>query len=286
MEFMNKVFIQSNNSQRLGALLGKYSFERFFKPGDNLSVEILQVEDVPEFQNFTGKTYKQGSETRTYSLTDEQSFTLTRFMPPERMNYEGRAIVVDPDVFAVSDPRALFELDLEDATVACCDRADGKFYDTSMMLIECSKVDWKIETILDDLNKEKYNYNKVIRYVLDEKIKVVPRIWNHLDEVTPETKMVHMTHQRTQPWKTGLPYTVTPRKLGKVFGIIPKEWLPSGKDKYPSHYQEHASEEVKRFFFGLAKDALAAGAVSEEMVQKEIDEGRIRPDLFDIVSTI
>jgi len=144
----------------------------------------------------------------------------------------------------------------------------------------------KRETILNNLYAEKYNYNKVLRYVLDEKIKVVPRIWNNLDEISPDTKMIHMTHQRTQPWKTGLPYKVTPRKLGKVLGVIPKEWLPYGRDKYPSHYQEHASEEVKTFFFSLTKDALEAGAISKDDVQQEVDKGHIRSDIFDVVSSL
>ena len=38
---------------------------------------------------------------------DLQSFTPLRFMPPELMGYQGRAIVIDPDVFAVGD---IFEL--------------------------------------------------------------------------------------------------------------------------------------------------------------------------------
>ena len=36
-------------------------------------------------------------------MEDLQSFTPLRFMPPQLMGYEGRAIVIDPDVFAVGD---------------------------------------------------------------------------------------------------------------------------------------------------------------------------------------
>ena len=280
------IFIQSNNSQRLGALLSKYSFERFIPSQDLIEVHILQVENIPEFQQFEGKTYKQGSEIRTFSLSDEQSFTLTRFMPPQLMNYEGRAIVVDPDVFAVRDPRELFELELDDAVVACCDRADGKFYDTSMMLIDCNKARWGIDTILKNLHQETYNYNKAIRYIFDEPAKIVPRIWNQLDELSDETKLIHMTHQRTQPWKTGLRYSVTHRKLGKIFGMIPKEWLPYGQKKYPSHYQEHERDDVKAFFFTLVKDALQSQAITKAQIEEEINRGHIRPDIFEKIRSV
>ena len=44
---------------------------------------------------------------RNWRNDDLQSFTPLRFMPPELMGYQGRAVVVDPDVFAVGD---VFEL--------------------------------------------------------------------------------------------------------------------------------------------------------------------------------
>ena len=57
-----KVFIQANDSQIIGGYLAKYSIERFFEPSDDISVEIMHVEKIPQFQNFVGSTYLQGSE--------------------------------------------------------------------------------------------------------------------------------------------------------------------------------------------------------------------------------
>lgn len=273
-----KVFIQANKSQLLGARLSKYSIERI-SPGT--PVEILQVEDIPTFQNFEGETYVQGSEERTYSLADEQSFTLSRFLPPELMDYRGRAVVIDPDVFAVQDIRPLFDTDMHGAPIACCKRNGAGFWDTSVMLLENSKLDWKIDDILARLNREEMNYNFAMRKLFDLPVTELPRIWNQLDTITDETRMIHYTRQRTQPWKTGLPYTVTPRKLGKVFGLIPREWLPSGKNKYPVVYQPHPDERARTFFFSLVRDALKDGAVEKQIIEEEIARGYIRPDLLE-----
>ncbi|MEX0909734.1 MAG: hypothetical protein WDZ75_00390, partial [Candidatus Paceibacterota bacterium] len=228
------VFIQANRSQYLGALLGQYSIQRI---SPDVSVRILLVEEIPAFQNFVGSTYKQGSEEKTYTLGDEQSFTLTRFMPPELMGYKGRAVVIDPDVFAVADISPLFNYPLDGNPVACCSRES--FLDTSVMLLDCEKLDWKIENILDDLKHTRYNYNTAIRKLWDLPVLELPRTWNSLDKIKEDTKIIHYTRQRTQPWKTGLPYTVTPRSLGKKWGIIPKEWLKGGRERYPTHYQKH-----------------------------------------------
>ena len=50
-------------------------------------------------------------------MEDLQSFTPLRFMPPQLMGYEGRAIVVDPDVFAVGDVHELLTRDMEGKAV-------------------------------------------------------------------------------------------------------------------------------------------------------------------------
>lgn len=274
---MKKFFIQSNKSQYVGALLGKYAIERASK----VPVEIILVDTVPAFQEFSGKTYLQGNEERVYSLEDEQSFTLTRLMPPQLMSYEGHAIVIDPDVFAVKNPDSLFDIDMKNKGVACCRREN--FWDSSVMLLDCNKTKWKIENILSRLGNKEINYNTVIRELLGEDILEISRNWNSLDTLTDETHFIHYTKQRTQPWKTGLSYTVTPRKLGKFFGLIPKEWLPKGKERYPKTYQPHPDKKAERFFFSLLKDAIANGAITEKELQKEVKARRVRPDILEKV---
>ena len=44
-------------------------------------------------------------------------------MPPELMGYEGRAVVVDPDVFAVGDVWELLTRDMQGKAIMCRRRA-------------------------------------------------------------------------------------------------------------------------------------------------------------------
>jgi len=38
-------------------------------------------------------------------------------MPPQLILYQGRSLVIDPDVFAMKDPRPIFDFDLKGASI-------------------------------------------------------------------------------------------------------------------------------------------------------------------------
>ena len=109
----NTLFIQANTKQMVGALLAKFAAERQRKDPNSFDVQIINVETVPAFKEFAWAGFKRGNETRVQDPNDLQSFTLTRLMPPELMGYEGRAVVIDPDTFALKDIAPLFEMDLK-----------------------------------------------------------------------------------------------------------------------------------------------------------------------------
>lgn len=132
---MRKAFIQANDKQLLGAKLAKYAIERH-TPG--LPVEIINVDREPMFRAFAGKTYLRDGRTLTYDPNDLQSFTLTRFLPPERMGYQGTAIVIDPDIFTLVSLEGLFAYGTDDKAIAACVKKDA--WDSSVMLLECAKL--------------------------------------------------------------------------------------------------------------------------------------------------
>jgi hypothetical protein len=263
---MQGVFIQSNEQQLLGAILAKYAIQRF---NPSLHVEIIKVEEVPAFQKFVGSTYRPNY--GTYTFDDLQSFTLTRFMPPELMQYEGRALVIDPDIFAVADITPLFSLDLKGAAIAACPKHNA--FDTSVMLLDCDKLKhWSIDSILSEIKKDGSAYAAWMD-LRNEKVHPLSRIWNSLDSLNAETKMLHTTVRLTQPWKTGLPIDFTFNPMPKLFGVIPRFWA-----SYPKTYQPHPDAVVEKFFFTLAHDALKAGAVTESMLDTAISNQDIRSD--------
>src|SRR3989344_494338 len=96
------LFIHTNRKQLFGAKLGKYSFEQGAGALRTFDVRFIIVEDMPLMQEFVGvESLVSPEETRTYTFDDLQSFTLARFAPPELSGYQGRAIVIDPDLFAL-----------------------------------------------------------------------------------------------------------------------------------------------------------------------------------------
>ena len=47
-------------------------------------------------------------------------------MPPELMGYEGRALVIDPDILAVADVWELLSRDMQGAAIMCRQRNGPK----------------------------------------------------------------------------------------------------------------------------------------------------------------
>ena len=86
-----KVFIQSNERQWLGALVSAYSLKRNSAHADEFDVEIMHVKDFPFLYEKEGQPFLRGGTTRIWRMSDLQSFTPLRFMPPKLMGHEGRA---------------------------------------------------------------------------------------------------------------------------------------------------------------------------------------------------
>lgn len=280
---MNKVFIFTNVKQMVGAKVAKFALQKHPKNPESFSVEIVEVEKIPAFQKFAGTEYLFGRDgsRRTYTLEDLQSFTLSRFMPPALMDYEGRAIGIDPDIFALSDVTELFSYDLKSHAVAACKKKNA--WDSSVMLMDNEKLtDWNIDHMLSQIATGKKSYMEIMTLEGGDVLEL-PRLWNSLDVLSPETKMLHTTGRLTQPWKTGLPIDFTRNTLPKYFGIIPREPILRLFGKYPSRYQPHPDKNIEKFFFALLKEAIAAGALSREELKTSILEGNIRKDAFTLL---
>lgn len=277
---MNKIFIHTNDKQILGAILSKYSIEKNLSD-KGIDIDFINVDNHSAFKNFSGVKYLRGKKEVTYNPHDLQSFTLSRFGPPELMNFTGRAIVIDPDIFAVADISELFKLDLQGKSIAACRKNNA--WDTSMMILDCSKLKhWKISTILEKLKNKEIDYVDIMSLKLEPEgsILEMPRLWNNLDKLTPDTKLLHTTNRITQPWRSGLPIDFTISPLPKIFGIIPREPIHKLLGKYPTHYLNHPDKSIESFFFKLASSALQNNVVTRERIQQEIDKGDVRIDFF------
>jgi len=137
-----KVYIQSNERQWLGALVSAYSMKRNSAHPDAFDVEIMHVKDYPFLAEKEGQAFLRGGTRRIWRMEDLQSFTPLRFMPPKLMGHEGRAVVVDPDVFAVGDVYDLFIRDMQGASAMGRHRSHKQEKSwqiaTSVMLLDCA----------------------------------------------------------------------------------------------------------------------------------------------------
>ena len=79
---------------------------------------------------------------RPWLNEDLQSFTPLRFAPPQLMNYQGRAVVMDPDIFAIGDIWELLNRDMEGAAIMCRPKSGRKgrkgAFASSVMLLDCA----------------------------------------------------------------------------------------------------------------------------------------------------
>lgn len=280
-----KIYIHTNEKQFLGAKLAKFSIERFLTPNDDVTVDYINVDKLDIFKDFVGKKYLRKGNEITYEKDDLQSFTLSRFMPPELSNYSGKAMVIDPDIFTVKPTEELLNLDLQGKAIACCPKHSA--HDTSMMIMDCEKLKhWDMKKILSNLENKSLDYKDLITLRIEnqESILDLPRKWNNLDELNNDTNMIHMTGRLTQPWKTGLKIDFKYEKMKPYFGFIPREPIVKLRGKLDTHYKEHPDKEIIKFFFDLASEAYKAGAVTDEDIDKAIETKDIRPDFREQLS--
>lgn len=288
------IFVHTNHRQYVGALVSEYSMRRNSRYPDAFDVQILDARDHAFLREREGQTFLRNGRRVTWRFEDLQSFTPLRFMPPERMGYQGRALVVDPDVFAVGDVYELLTRDMQGKALLCRMRskskgeAGGKA--SSVMLLDCARLrHWRCEQDFAELFEGKRDYQDWICLQLepDDSIGLFEDEWNDFDRLTPATRLIHNTKRQTQPWKTGLPLEFEPSPR-PVRANAPSTWLRPvkrllGRDGRPRRYAPHPDPRQEQLFFGLLRECLEQGIVSEAMVREEMALGHVRPDALEVL---
>jgi hypothetical protein len=289
------VFIHTNHKQIIGALVAEYALKRNSTHADQFDVHILNTEDYPFLKAKDGQQYLRDGVQRPWIYEDLQSFTPLRFMPPEFMGYEGRAVVIDPDIFAVADVWELLTKDMGGKAILCRMRAGPKgFVDrcwaSSVMLLDCAKLThWKVEQQFNEMFELERDYQPWVCLKLEppESIGVLENEWNDFDKLTPQTKMLHNTRRKTQPWKSGLPTDWRPADRFRMFPPI--GWLMRARRRLFGEYgllgkyKDHPDPNQERFFFGLLKECLHQGIVTETMLREEMSRNHVRHDAFEVL---
>jgi hypothetical protein len=290
------VFIHVNHKQILGAYVGERSLRHFSENNDKFDVKFIETKDHDFLLAKEGEYFLRDGVRREWRMNDLQSFTPLRFMPPELMGYRGRAVVIDPDVFAVSDVWDLLNRDMDGKAIMCRPRnrvradINGPLA-SSVMLLDCAKLThWKAEEQFNEMFEGRRDYKKWITLMYEDRstVGLIENSWNDLDVLNQRTKMLHTTKRWTQPWKAGLPIDFVPRD-----GLTP--FLPTGLAMWArrkifgdyaflGHYKPHPDKNQEDLFFGLLQECLDEGSVTEDMVQHEMLSDHVRKDAADVLS--
>lgn len=196
-----QVYVGADKTQHLAVSVLEHSIGRF----SSLPVEVHEMLDLPVQEPIDPR---QGQRT---------GFSYSRFCVPKLAGYQGKAIYLDPDMLVFGDIAELWNLPFEGAKVII--QEEVKFQEKttnkegapkkrakqcSVMIIDCERVDWDIENIVEAFDNCQYTYEDLMYdlCILEENdIKFgVPFEWNSLEHFDKDTRLIHYTDVYTQPW--------------------------------------------------------------------------------------
>ncbi|MBJ21268.1 MAG: hypothetical protein GY910_02745 [bacterium] len=292
------VFIHTNHKQILGAIVGVHSIRRGSQNNDRFDVRTIEHADHPFLRAREGQSFNRDGIARQWRNEDLQSFTPLRFMPPELMGYRGRAVVIDPDVFAVGDVWNLLDRDMRGKAILCRPRnrksrsVEGNMA-SSVMLLDCAQLPhWQVEKQFNSMFEGQLDYKDwiTLRNEPRSSIGLFESGWNDLDRLNTTTQMLHTTKRWTQPWKTGLPIDFTPadkfRRFPPLGWILRARRRLLGDHSLLGHYRQHPDPRQEGLFFALLKECLEDGQVDEAFVREQISRKHVREDAFEVVERV
>ncbi len=112
--------------------------------------------------------------------------------------------------------------------------------------------------------------------------------WNDFDHLDDDTRLLHNTKRKTQPWKTGLPVDYRPADTFRLFP--PRHWIRRarralfGDYKFAGTYKRHPDPRQEQFFFALLKECLENGVLTEADLREEMRRNHVRHDALDILA--
>jgi glycosyl transferase family 8 len=132
-------------------------------------------------------------------------FSFQRFYIPALQQYQGRAIYLDSDMQVFSDIAALWRLPFQGADLLAAREPgeSGRRPQFSVMLLDCSELNWHLPNIIAALDRGELTYETLMynMTVAREVRAAIDPSWNSLESYVPgETNLLHYTDMPTQPW--------------------------------------------------------------------------------------
>jgi hypothetical protein len=289
--------IHTNDRQMVAALVSAHSLKSRSKTPDLFDVHLLRLEETPHLYKRHNQqfTWWDGQRPSVWRRHDLQSFAPLRRMVPALFGFQGRALVIDPDIFAIGDVYELLSRDMGDKTILCRQKSEWRegrrLFSSAVMLLDCSKLrHWQWERDIDDLFSGRLKMGPWLS-LLDqppEQIGLFEEEWNHHDTLNESTKLLHNTQISTQPWKTGLRadyHDYAPRHgawLEGVKGMIRR--MLSGEEDNTVRCQPHPDPRQEQLFFALLRECLEQGSITKRFLRRAIRRNHLREDAFALLA--
>lgn len=243
-------------------------------------MRIINVRDFPRLMK-EGQSFLRGGAKLPWDPDDLQSFTPLRFAPPGLMGHRGRALVTDPDCFAVGDTGELLLGHMGGKAIRAVRQAwrrnEDPHWASSVMLLDCAKLGhWNLDRMLDRLFGHDFDYQSWNRLEHEDQSTIgqLGSEWNSYDMLTRQTGILHTTNRRTQPWKTGLPVEYT---------FYDKSSLAFLRRLRRPRYRRHPDENQEAFVYSLLAEMIDLGLVTAIELLLEMAANHIRHDSLELI---
>ena len=264
-----KIYIQSNRFQQIAAKVSEDTFKSF-----GLKTEIILVENFSEITNFFGSSYIRKGK-KVIFKDDLQSFTLLRFLIPKLSKSNTPIMIVDPDIFAINDPRSILNSALKKDKIYCTFINNKPR--TEMMVLNPDNNFWDFDKIIKKLFSFEIDYDDLFNLNFIEKYKIleVENKFNSLDKIDHDTVLLHTTNRRTQPWKEGLKidfqiyaskFNIFYNHFRKLFG------LSHNKNITENTYQKHPDQKVIQYIIDIFNKAYQKKIISKSEILDSVEK--------------
>ncbi|MBW4441651.1 MAG: glycosyl transferase [Plectolyngbya sp. WJT66-NPBG17] len=198
-----RVFIGSGEASLVERKVAIYSLQKHTQR--DLDIYVLNgTHNAIELNNQDPILAPMSLKTKYRNVTE---FSLYRYLIPQICSYQGRAIYIDSDTVCLSDISKLFEADLAGSDFLA-KRESEEIWGLSVMLIDCEKCRFDLETYCNEIDQDLYSYSdfnqmnsRFLRYHSFSIAELDPN-WNQFDFCDSDTKLIHYTNLYTQPWKS------------------------------------------------------------------------------------
>ena len=243
----------------------------------------MNFEESEILKKYLGKKYLKNGKLKTYE-NDLQSFTPLRFLAPTLNNNKDLILVIDPDIFAINDPKIILDNVNDDYDLYCT--SYNQILRSEMMLINAKKIQWNFEKIIKELFEFKIDYKDLMSLSFDTslKIKIIENKFNSHDKITDDTILLHTTNRITQPWKEDLliDFDIGNKTILNYLKNLTKKTLGMKFDKniIESKYQKHPDNMVINKIKEIFLEAKKNNFINDQEIQFAIKNKSISKKIF------